>query len=88
MEVALSMTADNVTLPVYEEVDIPPGTPISEVKETLGVDNLYMDNDNAAPEEPVQNITDTNEHYLDSYKGYNAARVFQVTFYMKKRKEP
>ena len=84
-EVALAMTSDNVTLPVYEEVDIPAGLTVSEVKETLGVDNLYIDNEDAAPKEPVTTLTTEHPHYIDSYQGYNAARVFQVTFYMHKR---
>ena len=86
IQLALSLTADNVALPVYEEVDIPAGTPVSEVKQTLGVSTLYMDNDKAAPKEPVRSITTSNKDYLESYNGYNASRVFQVTFYMRKRK--
>ena len=85
-EIALSMTSDNVTLPVYEEVEIPAGTPIAEVKETLGVTTLYTDNEKAVPDEPITTLTTENEHYVDSYKGYNAARVFQVTFVLRKRK--
>lgn len=85
IQMALSLTADNVALPVYEEVEIPAGTPVSEVKQTLGVSTLYMDNDKAAPKEPVRSITTENQHYVDSYNGYNASRVFQVTFYMRKR---
>ena len=82
---ALSMTADDVTLPVYEEVEIPAGTPLQEVLETLGVHHLYTDNPNAAPSEPTENLTNTNHSYLESYKGYNALRTFLVTFYMKKK---
>ena len=80
------MTSDNVTLPVYEEVDIPPGTPVSEVLTTLDVDYLYTDNPDAAPEEPIETITSQNDHYQESYNGNNTARVFLVTFVMKRLK--
>ena len=59
---------------------------LEEVKAELGVDKLYTDNVNAAPKEPVYSTTTENEHYNDSYKPINISRVFQVTFYMKKRK--
>jgi len=86
MLMALAMTSDNVALPVYEEVDIPAGTPLAEVLETLGVEHLYTDNENAAPKEPVVTPTVENDHYIKSYAPHNVCRVFQVTFCMKKKK--
>ena len=86
LSLASAMSVDDVPLPVYEEVDIPAGLSLEEVKAELGVDKLYTDNVNAAPKEPVYSTTTENEHYDDSYKPINISRVFQVTFYMKKRK--
>jgi hypothetical protein len=83
---ATAMTVDDVPLPVYEEVDIPAGLSLEEVKAELGVTKLYTDNVNAAPPEPVDTLTSKDEHYIESYKPINISRVFQVTFYMKKRK--
>jgi hypothetical protein len=82
---ALSMTAGDDSLPVYEEVEIPAGTPLEEVLETLQVKHLYTDNPDKPLEEPIVTPTTKNDHYINSYKGYNACRVFQVTFCIHKK---
>ena len=87
-EIAVGMTSDNVIPHVYEEVEIPAGTPVDEVKETLGVTRIYTDNPNPPPTEPVYNATNRSRHYQDSYRhmAINTSRVWLTTFYMGKRR--
>lgn len=81
-------TTTKVVEDVYAEVEVNEGETIEDVKERLGVDELYEDNPNKAPDEPTTSATANNQNYIDSYNGRRVANVELVTIHVSKKKDP